>query len=197
MSADTTQKSSRRSFFTRGGVVLGAGLAAAGGALAAAPAQPAAPQDPGSAAEREALRQLQLAFASAMESGRYAEAGDLFAEHATLTLSGETVNGGSAIRALLASYQRQEAAVLYRAYRQNAAQQQRDTVALVSPERATATFHVDVELCRPLQADCTAARMAQLQGGFAERRWETGRMDVAYVKSAGRWQLASLSYHPA
>lgn len=197
MSADTTAKSSRRSFFTRGGAALGAGLATtvAGGALAAG--SPAAPQDPGSAADRELLRQLHLTFASHMESGRYEEAADLFAEHATLTLSDEAARGGSAIRALLSRYYRQDVPVLHRAYRQSAAQQQQDTVVLASPEWATASFHVDVELCRPLQADCTAARMAQLQGGFAERRWEAGKMEVAYVKSAGHWRFASLTYQPA
>ena len=205
MSADTTgqstgqstSKTSRRSFFTRGGAALGAGLATtvAGGALAAG--SPAAPQDPDSAAEREVLRQLQLTFASHMEGERYGEAADLFARGATLTLSGETATGGGAIRGLLSRYQRQDVPILHGTYRQSAAQQQRDTVALASAERATATFHIDVELCRPLQADCTAARMAQLQGGFAERRWEAGKMDVAFVKTAGRWRIASLNYQPS
>jgi hypothetical protein len=203
MSADTgpdsrADKSSRRSFFTCGGAALGVGLATTvtGGALAAAGVPPQADPPADSPAERESLRQLQLSFNGHIESGRHEEAADLFAPQAILTLGGETARGRSAIGALLARQARQELPVLHRAYRQSPVQQQRDTVTIGSGGHATATFHVDVELCRPLAADCTAARMALLQGGLAERRWEAGTLDAAYRKTAGRWQITSLRYHP-
>jgi hypothetical protein len=192
-----TDRNSRRAFFTRGGAALGAGLAAtaAGSTLASAvpPPEPVAHPKLSELADREAIRQLQLAFARHMESGRYEDAVSLFGSDATLALGGETASGRSAIGALLARYGSQEVPVLHRTYRQSASQQQRDTVTAGEDGRVTARFHVDIELCVPLQGDCTAAHMARMQGGFAQVRWVPGRIEVACVKAAGQWQLASLS----
>jgi hypothetical protein len=194
MSTDTA-KSSRRAFFTRGGAALGAGLATtvAGGALAAETPSRGPAQSGGEPADREAIRQLQLAFTAHMESGRYEAAAGLFAAGATLSLAGESAHGRSAIGALLARHRSQEVPVLQRAYRQSAQQQQRDTVTVGEDGRAAASFEVDVELCVPLRGDCTAVRMAQMQGGVAQSRWVPARIDVTCVKSAGQWVLASLS----
>jgi hypothetical protein len=199
----TTGASSRRAFFTRGGAALGAGLATsvAGSALAAGrPAEPAASdavQQLSRLADREALRQLQLAFTGHIEGGRYEAAAELFVADATLCLSGVTARGREDIRALLAQgYPQQDVPVLHRAYRQSAAQQHRDSLT-IEDGRAQVTSHVDVEVCVPLQADCTAARMARLQGGFAERRWEEGQLEASCVKTEEGWKLASLVYRAA
>jgi hypothetical protein len=196
----TTGTSSRRAFFTRGGAALGAGLATsvAGSALAAdRPPESAAPdavQQLSRLADREALRQLQLAFTGHIEGGRYEAATELFVADATLCLSGVSASGREAIRALLAQgYPQQDVPVLHRAYRQSAAQQHRDFLT-IEDGRAQVTSHVDAEVCVPLQADCTAARMARLQGGFFERRWEEGQLEASCVKTEDGWKLASLVY---
>jgi hypothetical protein len=145
--------------------------------------------------DREAIRQLHLAFTTRMEQQAYDAAAELFDEQAHLNLSGVSATGKPAILQLFADqYRQQNAAAIHNAYRQNTLQQ-KDAVTL-SEDRmhATATFHVEVELCTPLQADCTAAEMARLQGNVADRRWETGRFEAKYVKTRGQWKVASLSY---
>jgi hypothetical protein len=205
--------STRRAFFLKGGAALGAGVAAtvagmatgvAGGAegVSASRARDAATagasrgQDPASRfiEDREAVRRLQLTFATLLEDERYEAAAALFDEHAHLQLSGVSARGRAAISHLFASsYRLQKAPVIHRAHRQRA-----DDVRVAEDGlRATATFHVDVELCRPLQDDCTIAQMARLQGNVADRRWETGRLEAEYVKTAGEWKIASLTYVPA
>ncbi|HEU4624284.1 MAG TPA: nuclear transport factor 2 family protein [Steroidobacteraceae bacterium] len=208
--------STRRAFVLKGGAALGAGVAAtvAGAGMATGAAGHAATkggasrppdaataggsreQDPGSSSieDREALRRLQLTFAALLEDERYEAAAALFDEHAHLQLSGASARGRAAISHLFASsYRLQEAPVIHRAYRHRA-----DDVRIGEDRlRATATFHVDADLCTPLQDDCTIARMARLQGNVADRRWETGRLEAEYVKTGGEWKIASLTYVPA
>ncbi len=166
------KKSTRRAFFVNGGAVLGAGVAATAGAAALTPAQP----KQGGAEDREAIRQLHLTFMSLVENQGSESAAGLFAEQGQLKLSGVTLHG---------------------AYRLSPSQQ-RDEVKLADDRlHATATFHVEVELCTPLLEDCTAAQMARLQGNVADRRWESGRFEGRYIKAQGQWKMASLRYLPS
>lgn len=196
-------RSTRRAFFAKGGAVLGAGVASTVGvsALAASGAPTAEDElirlrrELDQAQEREAIRRLHLAFAALIESRSYESAVELFDERATVSLSGVSATGKAAIRRMFAEqYREQRAAVLHCAYRPNA-RQQKDVVTIAEDRsRATATYHVDVQLGIPLQGDCTAAQMARLQGQLADCRWESGRLEARYVKSAGEWKIASLSY---
>lgn len=164
---DVKQKSTRRAFFLNGGAVLGAGVAATAGAagLTASPsASAAAAKASGSAEDREAIRRLHLEFVSQLENRRYEHSSDLFSE------------------AQLA------------AYRQTTSQQKDEVRFSENGLRATALFHCEVELCTPLQDDCTAAQMARLQGMTATRRWESGRFEASYVKTRGQWVMESASY---
>jgi len=203
---DKKPKSSRRAFFLSSGAVLGAGVATAVGASAASvnSALPAEEQlrqlreQLANLDDREAIRRLYLAFAGFMEQQRYEAAAGLFDEHADLDLSGVSAKGRSAIAKLFEQqYRNQNASVLHSAYRQSTLQQQ-DSVKLSEDRReAHGTFHTEVSLCTPLQADCTAAAMARLQGNFADRRWEAGRFEAKFVKSDGQWKVASLRYQSA
>lgn len=200
-------KSTRRAFFMSGGAVLGAGVATAVAASAVDAAKPAATteeqlkqlrQQLEGAHDREAIRQLHLAFTTHVENRKFDAAAELFDEHAHLRLSGMSASGKPAIRKLFADLAREQgASAVHSAYRQNTAQQ-RDAVTLSEDRmQATATFHVEVELCTPLQGDCTVAQMARLQGHVADRRWEAGRFEAKYVKTLDQWKVASLSYLPA
>ena len=151
---DVKKKSTRRAFFLNGGAVLGAGVAATAGAAGLAP--PVAKAS-GSAEDREAIRQLHLAFVSSDA------AAELFEEQLGV-------------------------------YRQTASQLNDEVRLSEDGLRATATFHCEVELCTPLQDDCTAAQMARMQGLMASRRWETGRFEASYVKTRGQWTMESVSY---
>lgn len=184
-------KSSRRAFFTRGGAVVGAGLATvAGGAFAAADTpRPLSPeQELAKLQDREAIRQLHQTFTAHLEGERYEEAAALFTEHSTLDLSGVSAKGRDQITQMMQQYQRQEAPILHRAYR--TLQEQ----VVVEANHAKATFPVEVELCIPLQGSCTAAQMARMQGAFAERRWEQGELQATYQRTGGQWKIASLLY---
>lgn len=198
------KQGSRRAFFRAGGAVLGAGVATAVGATAAAPGTRVSSDEElnrlrqalASLDDREAIRQLHLAFAGFVEQQRYAAAAELFDEHAHLDLSGVRAEGKVGIAKLFEeAYRNQNVPVLHNAYRQSASQQRGDTVT-VSEDRmhATAMFHTEAELCTPLEADCTVAAMARLQGNVADRRWESGRFEAKYVKAGGQWKVASLTW---
>jgi hypothetical protein len=196
-------KRTRRNFFLQGGVALGAGVATTAGATALMTAGATTP-DPqlrqlqsqlANATDREAIRQLHLAFVRHVGNQAYESAATLFAEDAELHLSGASAAGKRAIERLFGEqYRLQQLPSLHGAYRQNAAQQN-DAVTLGDDAReATATFHAEQELCTPFAADCTAAQMARLQGNMASRHWEDGRFDARYVKVEGKWKIASLRW---
>jgi hypothetical protein len=196
----------RRAFFLRGGVVLGAGVATAAAAGALLPATCTAVPDRlqelqrelTNHQDREAIRQLHLAFTGAIENQAYETAIELFEPAANLNLSGLSAVGKPAImRLFLTQYRQQQARVLHSAYRQSP-RQQLDVVAIATDSAlATATFHCEVELSCPLAADSTLAQMARLQGQVAERHWEAGRLEARYVKTEGHWKIAALRYFAA
>jgi hypothetical protein len=183
----SNNRSSRRDFFLSGGAALGAGVAAAGGS------QPAlAPIH-----DSDAIRQLQQSFAALVENRDYEAAARLFDARATLHLKGASASGTAQILQLLAGQTRhQEGTALHSAFRHNPVKPEVLTISKDGMQ-AAATFHVDTELSTPLQGDCTAAQMARLQGQAASRHWESGRLEATYVKSNGRWKVASLSYRVA
>jgi hypothetical protein len=185
-------KTSRRRFFTQGGAVLGASVATTVGATALKPDD--SPKRLHELEEREAIRQLHLAFTSLIEQQDYEAAAELFDEQAQLDLNGVRAAGKHAIAKQLSD---RSATAFHRAYRQNTSQRL-DTVTL-SEDRAgaSATFNIEVELCTPMQDDCTAATMARLQGNVADLRWENGRFEAKYVKTRGEWKMASLVYRAA
>jgi hypothetical protein len=165
---DVKKTSTRRAFFLNGGAALGAGVAATAGA--AGLTAPAAARGVGSAEDREAIRRLHLAFVSQLENQSTPAPADLFGAQDEVQLG---------------------------AYRQTSSQQYDEVTFSEDGLRATATFHCEVELCTPLQEDCTAAQMARLQGMMASRRWESGRFEASYVKTRGQWQMESVSFAPA
>ena len=202
MSGTKTNRS-RRAFFTTGGAVLGAGVATTVGA-AALTSDSAPPleeqltklrQQLDGMEDREAIRQLQREFTTLVENQAYESAAELFDERAHLNLSGVSATGKPAILQLFVDqYRHQKAAAIHSAYRQSTSQHT-DTVTLSEDrQQATATFHIEVELCAPLQGDCTVAQMARLQGNVADRRWESGRFEAKYLQTRGQWRMVSLRY---
>jgi hypothetical protein len=199
----TKTNNSRRDFFMSGGAVFGAGVAATavGAPLASDSAASLEEQlkklrqQLGDVEDREAIRQLHLAFTTLIGDQAYEAATELFDEQAHLNLSGVGATGKRAILQLFVDqYLRQKATLMHSAYRQSALQR-KDTVTLSEDRlQATATFHIEVELRTPLQEDCTAAKMARLQGDVAARRWESGRFEAKYVQTRGHWRIAALSY---
>jgi hypothetical protein len=197
-------RSTRRAFFLSGGAAIGAGVATAVGASALKPDSPTSPDDSlsqlrgqlASAEAHQAIRNLHLAFTALIENQAYEPAAELFDEHAHLDLSGVSATGKREILQLLThQYRHQNALTFHRAYRQNSTQQQGDAVTLSEDRlQAAATFHVDVELCTPLQGDCTVTQMARLQGHVADRRWEAGRFEAKYVETRGEWKVTSLRW---
>jgi len=84
--------------------------------------------------------------------------------------------------------------LMHTAYRQDSRQQMDAIVISEDGANATARFHVEAEVCTPIQGDCTAAQMARLQGNVASRHWESGRFDVKLAKTHGNWRIVSLTY---
>jgi hypothetical protein len=133
--------------------------------VGAAALRPEQAQQPGNAEDREAIRRLHLASMARLERQSDPGTAKLFDEQGLVQLG---------------------------AYRQTPSQD--DVKFSADGQRAIATFHCEVELCTPLQGDCTAAQMARLQGQTDSRRWERGRFEGRYVKMRGEWKMEALSY---
>jgi len=182
-----TAKSTRRAFFLGSGAALGAGLAST--------VVVAAPKGAARDGDHEGIRRLHLAFTTLIQSQRYEEAVELFDDQAHLDLSGVRADGKPDIQRLFAEqYRQQKAPAIHGGYRQSPLQLNDSLSFAADHQHATATFHVEVELCTPLQDDCTAAQMARLQGQMADRRWESGRFEASYVRRRADWKVASLRY---
>jgi hypothetical protein len=140
------------------------GAATTAGAAALRPEQP---QQPGSAEDREAIRRLHLAAMAELENQGDATTANLFDKHSPVRMG---------------------------AYRQTTSQHQDEVKFSADGQCATAVFHCEVELCTPLEGDCTAAQMARLQGQTDTRRWERGRFEASYVRARDGWKMESLGY---
>jgi hypothetical protein len=149
----------------------------------------------GSAEDRDAIRRLHLAFVARLEhQSAHALASiprlgthSRSASFNTSQLSGEGVDAPANLFG-------EQGDVQLGAYRQTTSQQHDQVSFSEDGLRATATFHCEVELCSPLQADCTAAQMARMQGLMASRRWESGRFEASYKKARGQWQMTAVRY---
>lgn len=193
----------RRAFFLRGSAVLGAGVATTAAAAALLPDNAPLVAEQlqllqralTDHQDREAIRQLHLAFTRAVETQAYDIAVELFAPDAALDLSGSVAQGQPAIERMFATqYRQQLAPVIHSAYRHSPLQQQ-DLIAIAADgANASGTFHCEVELSSPLPADSTLAQMARLQGQVSQQYWQAGRFEAMYVKTAGAWKMAALRF---
>jgi len=175
-------QSTRRDFVLRGGALLGAGVAtttAGAAALGGENVDAAADlrKSGDVAAEREAIRRLHLTLLARVEQQDFVGVAELFAS------AGDWRSSGS-----------RDAVSMHTAYRQTSAQRLDDIVVSEDGMQASARFHVEAEMCTPIQGDCTAAQMARLQGNVASRHWESGRFEVKYSRVGEQWQIASLLY---
>jgi hypothetical protein len=195
--------STRRDFVLRSGAVLGAGVATAttaAGAVAlrgdnveaglrgtAAGAAAGSRNGADGAAEREAIRHVHRTLLAHVEKRDFAGAAELFAAadawHASGLRSEAPAEG--------ARFSTRTA------YRQTSTQLRDDIALSEDGASATARFHVEAEVCTPIQGDCTAAQMARLQGNVASRHWESGRFDLKLAKTQGHWRIVSLTYERA
>ncbi len=211
---DVKKMSTRRAFFLKGGAVLGAGVAATASAagLASGSATEVAPQRAargatatatdtstagaaGSAEDREAIRRLHLAFVARLEhqSADALTGMPRLETHSRSATSNASQLAGEGVD-VPANLFGQQADLQLGAYRQTTSQQHDEMTFSDDGLQATATFHCEVELCSPLQADCTAAQMARMQGLMASRRWESGRFEASYKKARGQWQMTAVRY---
>lgn len=165
------------------------------------------------AAEREAIRQLHLTLLAHVEKRDFAGAADLFAAASAWRASGlgdaaaaqsareqgsaqSAHERGSAQSRLerMSEQSTSRRSLAHTAYRQTSAQRLDDIALTEDGAHATARFHVEAEVCTPIQGDCTAAQMARLQGNVASRHWESGRFDAKLAKTQGNWKIVSLVY---
>jgi hypothetical protein len=150
----------------------------------------------GSLEDREAIRQLHIAFGALVESQAYDAVPELFAEDATVDLNGETFSGRATgvARLFRQQYAEQQAAAIHSAYRQDPCQRQDEIRISPDRQRASATFHACVRVSRPIRDDSVVGTMARLQGMSASSAWENGRFDVEYAREGSRWLIQRLRY---
>ena len=201
---------SRRAFFMRSGVALGAGIGAglaSTGAVAGTWTFDSSlslkeqvsrlQQQLSTMEDREAVRQLYLSYTSLMQHQAYEAVVELFAEDATVQLDGTDHQGKQhAIRQLFTQdYASRQADQLQTAFQHEL---QRDSITVDEGlQRAHATFHAKVRIDRPITDDSSLGQMARLQGLSSESRWQSGRFEVDYVRQQDQWKISRLFYRNA
>ena len=150
------------------------------------------------AAEREAIRRLHLTLLAHVEQRDFAGAAAMFAAADGWRASG--LGDDSAAQSACgqdSAHSGSRRIVAHTAYRQTSAQRLDEIALSEDGAQATARFHVEAEVCTPIQGDCTAAQMARLQGNVASRHWESGRFEMKLAKTQGNWKIVSLAYERA
>jgi hypothetical protein len=181
--------STRRAFFCSAGAALS-------GPLALAAATPRQQARAGSLEDENAIRAVQLAYASRLNERAYTEVLDLFAEDAQVLLSGVTFAGTTGIRRLYLGHFAQRGIagphpvhVLLIPYAP-----QLDIIRVAADRQsATGRFHYLVDAEAPLPAGPPLVEMARQQGGTM--RWrEHGACENSYVRVGEAWKITRLEY---
>jgi len=166
MTTDTT--STRRSFL-KGGAVLAAPLAVA--LPAAVMADEGLKARLARLEDEAAIRELHQTWLRRINTG----AGDATA---SLYASPEGATFDQAVRGIAADHSRQP-----------------DTIELAADGKSAAgRFHCALEIAAAIAQDCTLARMAHAQGGGFVRRTERRVLKVEYVKASGAWAIAKVEF---
>ena len=195
---------SRRSFFLKGTVVLGTGLASASAGAADLFDSPQTlrqqmnqlQQKLSAMKDREALNHLHLVFTALLDNHAYDAVVELFADHASVELHDVSLEGKAAVMKLfMEGYGEQTTSSLHTAHRRDQSQQQ-DLIS-VSRDRkqASASFHDQVLISTPIRGQSVLADMARQQGMTAQSHWENGRYDIAFTRVNDRWLISRLHYH--
>lgn len=205
--SNNTINASRRNFFVKGGVAVGAGLAAAtaGAATLFDASLPLQEQlarlhlQLGALEAKAAIRQLHLAFSALVENQAYATVVELFADDASVTVYGETFTGKQqgVHQLFVEQYGKQQAPLLHTGFQQNQSQQQDQISISTDRQSANATFHSRVQVSKPLTEQSVLAQMARQQGMSASSIWENGKFVVDYTQVDGQWRIQALTYQPA
>jgi len=168
MTTSTDTTSTRRSFL-KGGALLAAPLAAA--LPAAVVADDRLRARLAKLENEAAIRELHQTWLRRINTGAGAAATPLFADS-----EGAAFDQG--VRSIAADHAGQPDAIEVAADGQSAA----------------GRFHCAVEIETTIAQDCTLARMAHAQGGGFVRRTERRVLKVEYVKASGAWAIAKVEF---
>jgi len=195
---------SRRSFFVKGAVALGAGLASASAGAAdlfdssqtLRQQMDQLQQKLSTMEDREALNHLHLIFTALLENQAYNAVVELFADDASVELHGVSLEGKAAVTKLFVEgYGEQTASSLHTTHRRDQSQKQDRVSVSKDGKRASASFHNQVLISTPIRGQSVLADMARQQGMTAQSRWENGRYDMAFTRINDRWLIRRLNYH--
>jgi len=165
----TTDKTSTRRSFLKGGALLVAPLAAA--APPAILADDALKVRLARLEDEAAIRELHQTWLRRVNAGADAAAARLFAES-------EGAGFDEAVRGIAADHAGEPDAI--------------DVAA--DGKSAAGRFQCAVEIETTIAEDCTLARMAHAQGGGFVRRTERRVLNVEYVKASGAWAIAKIEF---
>lgn len=205
MSDRIKQSLARRAFFLRGSAVLGAGLASATGASAFVP-DASLPlreqldllrQRLGALEDKEAVRQLFLAYLALLESQAFDAALTLFTEDARVEINEEGFRGQDIRKFLTGKVENSRTAEMHTAFRQEPCRQQDVVSVSEDRRRASGCFHARVRVSMPLAGNSSLESMARLQGLDAQSRWEAGRFEIDCLRVEDGWKIGRLSYRHA
>ena len=195
---------SRRSFFLKGTVALGAGLASASAGAATLFDSSQTMQQQmnqlqqklSTLEDREALKHLHLAFTTLLENKAYDAVVELFAEDAIVEMNGMNLAGKAAVKKLfMEEYKEQKTSSLHTAHRRDQSQKQDQVSVSEDHKQASASFYNEVLISTPIRGQSVLADMARQQGMTAQSYWENGRYDIAFTRIRDQWQISRLSYH--
>lgn len=198
-----TIKTNRRAFFVRSSAAVGAGLAATSAAASGLMFDASLPLKEQVAhlqhqltllEDREAIRQLQLAYTTLVEKQAYTAVAELFTPDAKISQGDTRFRDKQAELFFAAVDQAHNSEVRQTALRLDDPLQQ-DCIAIgADGQHADAVFHCQVEISVPHTDNSSLADMARLQGQYASSRWIKGKFNMAYRKVGGQWKISRLEF---
>ena len=151
--------------------------------------------------DENAIRRLHRAYENHLDSGKYEEVVNIFADDAEVIFNGGIFKGKNrGVRRLYCEHfsvgltgKKIDMAPGF----QLNAEQQRDIIELSRDcKSAKAQFTYSIQVGTPIKSDSLFVKMARLQGEGIMKYWEGGIYEVAYVKDIkdGSWKIKRLEY---
>lgn len=203
-----SKRHSRRAFFRQGGTALAAGLASAGAGATTLMLDETLPlqqqledlqQQLTRMEDRDAMRQLFLAYHSLLEKRHFEPLLGLFTRDATLSVSGRDLAGREQDirRHFMDDYAHERLDHLQCGFSQLTSQQNEAITLSDDAQSARGVFRASIRWSRPLKADSVLEQMARQQGLGASQYWQDTRFDVHFAREDGQWKIRRLHYQPA
>jgi len=190
----------RRSFLKKSGMALSGALAAA--AVGSAKAAPVVNTDDVLALrlakleDANAVREIYIAYESAINHGRYEDAWNLFATDSEVYFDGGIFSGkDQGVRRLYMENFRQGLTGKKVEISEPSADMTAENIETAADRKsAKAVFPYSMRVGTPMDASLQLVQMARLHGGGIFHWKESGHCEVSFIKEGESWKISRVEY---